>query len=1123
MNHIKFFILTCLFASVTLRAQEHSVLAEGRWIKMSFTEAGVYKIDWNKVREMGFDPAQIDPRNIAIYGNPGGMLPQNLSEPRPIDLLENKILVTGQSDGVFNDTDYILFYVDSPNQTIYDNQEDQFQIVKNLYSDEINYFFTIKTEAGERIESSPNLGSDQPLIPNARELIFHELDETNLLTSGREWLGEQLNTINSINFDYSISNLIENKTIKVYSSFVTQAFNTTSLNIELNSNTVGTLQFQSIPNSQYAIKGDIQEGTFQLSSDQVSTNSINLKFSFDRNGSNNAIAYLNRFLIDLPTVPSFTGDQKEIYFTPSEKEISSFTINTSNSDLQIWNVSNPSNIQSQQFSLSNNQAEFSTFSDQLAKYQLFSPNSLPVPESFEEVANQNLKGLPTPEFLIITHPNFISEAQRLADFRQSHDNMSVQVVTTEAIYNEFSSGRQDVTAIRDFLKSKFGNGSTLKYALFFGKGSYDYKNRVDNNSNFVPTYESRNSIHPLLTYSSDDYFGFLEDHEGEWIESNLGDHNLDIGLGRIPARTLQQAKKAVDKIILYQTNTNTFGDWKSKILFVADDGDRNIHQRDADQLATLVDTTYQDFQIDKLYLDSFKQERIPNGEFSKDAEKALIDAVNEGRLIINFTGHGAEFGWMQERILTFDLMNEWRNTYKLPFLITATCEFGRNDDPNTESGAERLIFKNVGGAIGLLTTTRPVFSSTNYRLNQALYATMLKQQSGKYQRLGDVVRFTKNNSLQGSLNRNFILLGDPSMRLTYPEKQIHFNEINGQSLDTQDTLKALQPVIIKGWVNNNNQIDNLFNGKIDFSLFDKSQSKITIGSENDPFEFTERDRTLFRGEATVKNGEFEIQFIVPRNINYAFGEGKMIAYATENNLESDALGSSQDFILGGTYEAANTDLIPPIIRIFLNDTTSEISGTYQQDLTAIMKFYDESGINISDAVLGQNINLVLNDNLVINLNNQYQGYLDNFKKGTAEVQLKELNEGYNYISVTARDIHGNSTTETIEFLVIMKTSFISEIKLYPNPFIDETIFSVQHSLKGENLEINVEILNSGGQLVQNLLGEILSAEENIEMRWDGKNQNNQKLEAGIYIYTFNIASKTTGKSDFVRGKLIISN
>lgn len=1117
----KLLLLISIFLPLSVIAQ-NSVLSSGKWIKMSFSESGVYKISWSKLRELGIEPSEIDPRNIAIYGNPGGMLPQSLNEDRPTDLIENHITIIGENDGVFGEDDYIIFYVDEINEVNFDETSDHFNIIKNLYSEEIFYFLTVKNNTGLRMVEKPNLGTSNPEVAIARQLIYHEIDETNILSSGREWFGEQLNAINSISFQHPLPTLPNNGEVKVYAEFMSQAFVSTSLDIQLNNKSIGTLDFETIPNSQYAIKGNIQSGFFSLNSTELTSNELAVNFTYDRNGANSSVAYLNKYWIDLPVEPEFDREQIRLRYPPENTAISNFTIANNSTSIQVWDVTNPVRVKSQDNSSSNGVISFGTFSNTYSEYLVFDPNNLPEPETFETISNQDLKSYEPVEFVIITNEELLPEAQRLANFRSSHSSLSVQVVTTNQVYNEFGSGRQDVSAIRDFIKHKYDQG-LLKYALLFGKGSYDYKDRLEGNTNLVPTYESRNSIHPLLTFSSDDYFGFMENNEGEWRESSSGDHTLDIGVGRIPAKNITQAKKAVDKIILYQTNPNTLGDWKSKILFIADDGDRNIHQRDADQLATLVDTTFEQFQVRKLYLDSFEQERQPSGESSRDAEQALIDAVNEGRLIINFTGHGAEFGWMHERILTFDLMEQWQNTYKLPFLITATCEFGRNDDPLTESGAERLMFKNVGGTIGLLTTTRPVFSSTNYRLNQALYGTMLNQQNNQYQTLGDIIRFTKNNSLEGSLNRNFILLGDPSMTLSFPEQTIEITAINGNRPSTTDTLKALQPVSISGQIQRDGQVNTNFNGELSFALFDKSQEKTTRGSENEPFQYLERDIVLYRGTASVNSGQFNLEFIIPKNINYSFGPGKMLIYAQKEDQETDALGSSLEFTLGGTFSDVIADNEPPEIRVFLNDTLSSIGGEYDEDITTIIKLSDASGINISESVIGQNMSLVLNDSITYILNDRYSTEPNTFQKGIIQLELEGLPTGLNTIEISARDIHGNSSTLSTEFSVRRKSSFITEIKNYPNPFIDETFFSVQHDLVGENVNLEVEILNSKGQPVEILEGEVLSAEENLEIKWNGTDHNGLKLEAGIYFYTFRILSNTSGKSDFIRGKLIISN
>lgn len=1103
-------------------SQTQSVLSEGKWVKMSFVESGIYKIDWSTLRDMGFEPSEIDPRNLAIYGNPGGMLPQALSEDRTQGLIENRIRVEGENDGVFNENDFLLFYVDEIDEVIFKAEEDEFEVKKNIYSDTIYYFLTHKNDPGLRIEEVADLGTDHLMVESHRSIISHELDLYNILSSGREWLGERLRGGGSLNFSLEMEDVKVNTELKLHLSAMAQANVGTSLITAINGNNLGELNFESIPNSQYAIKGNQQEEVFKINSNSLESQKLDLEFTFDPNGQNSATLYLNRFLIDFQSSSQFAQQQKFLRYTPSERMISTHIIQTENNNVEIWNISDPTRPSFQTYSFENDQVQFGAFSHAYREWIIFDPNELPKPEVFHSIENQNLLVPSNAELLIITHPKFYNEAQRLAQFRTSHDDMTVHVATVPEIYNEFSSGRQDITAIRDYIKLQYDQGRKLKYVLFFGKGSFDYKQRIEENTNYVPTYESRNSIHPLLSFSSDDYFGFLEDSEGTWQESPSGDHTLDIGIGRIPAKNIDEAKTAVEKIILYQTNPNTFGEWRSELLFVADDGDRNIHQRDADQLATLVDTTYQNFHLNKLYLDSYEQVRTPNGESSPQAEDALIDAVNEGRLIINFTGHGAEFGWMQERILTFDLMEEWQNPFKLPFLITATCEFGRNDDPQTESGAERLMFKKSGGAIGLLTTARPVFSSTNYRLNVALYDIMLQEEQ-EYPRLGDVIRFTKNNSLEGSLNRNFILLGDPSMRLNYPEKSIEVTEINGRIPSSNDTLKALQSIQLKGLVKDGDFTDRSFDGKVTVKLFDKAQERRTLGSDNEPFEYKERTQLLFNGQASVKNGQFELDFIVPKNIDYTFGKGKLQLYAFSENQMQDALGSSLDFTLGGSAEPAFNDQDGPQIQVYINDTTKQISGIYDEDLQVILKFNDSSGINISNAVIGQNPTLYVNDTLAIDISHQYIAEIDDFTRGEAKTRLTDLPEGINSLSITARDVHGNSSTKEVSFQVKAKSSFISEIKTYPNPFIDETRFQIGHSLIGENLEMEVEIIKRNGQKVSQLRGAILSAEEILEIKWNGRNQEGLKLEPGIYFYTFKIISNTSGKTDFKRGKLIISH
>ena len=1107
-------------------AQTSSVLATGKWVKMSFEKEGVYRIDRNTLSQMGFDVAALNPQNIAIYGNRGGMLPQAISNQKEKGLVENSILVKGEEDGIFNSEDYVLFYVDRVNELKFDTPSRNFESVQNLYSDEINYFITIKNSKGLRIQANPNLGTNFAEVNTYNRIIRHEVDIKNILGSGRKWYGESFSSANELTFNFPLSNLASNDQIKFSIEALSQAFNVTSIKATANDQSIGQLNFSAIPNTRYGVKGNEAADVFNISTSSFSaSDQFNLKLAYDPAGANNAVAYLNHFLIDIPTVLQYAGESFPFRSVKSlNQATSTFKVSGANQNVIVWNVTNPLAPKNQAYSLSGSELRFGAFSDELHEYVMFEAALQPLPTKYEALSNQDLQGGSTTDMVIISAPEFLSEAERLASFRRSEDGLSVLVATPQQVYNEFSAGRQDLTAIRDFMYHLKSQSDQLKYLLLFGKGSYDYKDRIENNSNFVPTYESRSSIHPLTSYSSDDFFGFLEDTEGEWEENTAGDHTLDIGIGRIPSTTLEQAKTTVDKIINYQTSTESIGDWRRRLVFVADDGDNNLHQRDADQLATLVDTTYAGFNVRKIYLDAYEQIRSPNGESSPKAEKALLDAVEQGVLIMNFTGHGAETGWMQERILTTESIDDWKNINRLPLLVTATCEFARNDDPTVFSGAEKMIFKSDGGAIALVATARPVFSSSNYALNLALYKTILEQPNGNFQRLGDIIRFTKNNALNGANNRNFILLGDPSMRLSYPKKQISITSINGLAPVPQaDTLSALERVQIEGQIQSNGQRIDTFNGELTFSLFDKRSTLQTIGTESDKFEYLERNSQLFNGQVSVVNGQFFVEFVVPKNINYQYGSGKMSMYALNNSNPEDAFGAKIDFVLGGTAQNIIEDNTPPEIRLFLNDSTKVTLPIIKRDASLILKLFDESGINISENGIGQNLSATLNDSVTYNLNGFYNAEKDNFRKGGAQFPLRDLPLGINTLEIKAWDNYNNLAKKTIEFTVTDENStIITEINSYPNPLVENTTFNISHNSAGEPLELRIDIINAQGENVISLYSEIERGSNTESIAWNGLDNSGVKLGKGIYVYNVVLISKNNGKTYTKRKKLIIS-
>jgi peptidase C25-like protein len=1119
-------VVSILLGPINAYSQSTSVLKEGKWVKMHFESSGIYKIDFSLLSAMGFDPNELDPRNLSVYGNKGGMLPQSNASARSLDLDENSIYVFGESDGVFNLDDYLLFYVDEVNTRSFNTFDNSFSVEKNVYSDELYYFVTLKSSNGKRVSENANLEGDFPIIDIYNNIIYHEADLFNILGSGRKWFGERFDNQNENVFDLEVNNVAPGLEVSLMVSAMAQSFNSSSMDLSLNDQEVGELSFSPIPNARYTVKGSETTKSFLFSSDQI-TPSSKLKFVFNRNGSSSAIAYLNNFLLDIPSKTILENDQLSFRSIASlQNPISQFHLENLLNESKVWNVSNPVHPRNQEINLINDLGTFGDFSNDLQEYVLFNPSQVNLVDSYEAIENQNLHEISTPEFLIITTGLFQQSALRLADFRRINDGLSSEVINVNKIYNEFSSGRQDISAIRDFIRHLYLKDNQLKNVLFLGRGSYDFKDRVPNNTNYVPTYESRNSLDPLKTYSSDDFFGFLDESEGDWAESIAGDHILDIGIGRIPVKTTAEAEIAVSKIIDYQSAEQTLGDWRSKVVFVADDGDFNIHQRDANNLATMVDTSYVEFEVQKLFLDAYEQEQKPNGEFSPKAKEALQNYIEDGTLILNFTGHGAETGWMQEQILDLALIDDLSNEFKLPLFVTATCEFGRNDDPAIVSGAEKIMLKNEGGAIALITTARPVFSSTNYTLNEALYETVLKKENGLYPTLGDVIRYTKNNSLNGSSNRNFILLGDPSMRLAYPSKEIVIQSINGKEINpsVMDTLNALENVEITGQIENGGLKDESFNGTVSLVLKDKSTVSQTFGTDSPVFEFEESTSVLFNGTATVNNGAFSIDFVIPRNIQYNWGTGKIKMYATPSKGLTDAIGAKNDIIIGGTSQVSSVDNTPPVIIPFLNDTLSQMPFSVKSDAVLLVKISDENGINISESGVGQEITAVLNDSALYNLNSYFITNENDFSEGWVNFPLRNLPNGENRIVIKAWDNYNNSQISALEFIVNDDNStLITNIRNYPNPLVDNTTFSIAHNSAGEHVELAVEIFNIKGEKITSLYEDIDVARSIEEINWNGTNFEGARLSKGLYIYNVILRTIGSDRSDSKRQKLIISN
>lgn len=1119
--------LLCLSAGSA--AQQNSVLAEGKWFRLGVSESGVYRLSSSFLKANGIMPDGADPRLLQVRGYGGGMVPEPNDKQRPQDLPQLAIQFVGETDGRLDAADYVLFYAQGPDALRYDAETAWFSHQKNLYSDTAYYFVSLATTAGLRQKLAPNEGLNHPQISSYEAVEVYEKDAVNIISSGRRWFGDAFGNNTSYTYTTNIRELttgsvkIKTAFINAHTAKVAREADA-SVEILINGQQVQSINLPGSSNLQYANKGTIAEeaSTAAITGATASPLQLSIKHT-GGNGGNQT--YLDYYLLQAQALLRYRGKQLSFLAPQSlNNAISTYQLLDAPQDLQVWDVSDTLQPLLQQATHQNGKLSFGAGSSSLRSFITFSPATTPEPKFFGAVANQNLRADLAPELLIITHPSLLSEAERLAAFRSSHDGMAVKVATTQQVYNEFSSGRQDVAAIRDYARHLYqqGNGK-LRYLLLFGRGFYDYKNRTSSPYNLVPLYESYNSTHPIHSYASDDFYGFLEDYEGDWVESERGNQTLEIGIGRLPLTTPTEARQVVDKLIRYSSGGATLGNWRQRILFVADDEDGNVHQLDAESLSGIVTADQDLFNIRKIYVDAYPKFITANSQTSPAAQAALHDAIQQGALIVNYTGHGSQRFWTFENIFSKTAAENLQNSHRLPLFVTATCEFGLHDGVS-RSGAESLILNPNGGAIGLLTTARPVFSYTNYKINSAFYRHAFPAAANETLRLGDIMRLTKNEGVPGTgiNNRNFILLGDPSLQLAYPKQAAVVTAIyNAGSTAPADTLKALEKVRIEGIILTADSLpDPSFNGKLLATVYDKTDKLRTLGQTDPSMEYSHRQNVLYRGETSVSGGRFSFEMSVPKNIRYDTGFGRIELYAVHQNGKQDAAGASEKLKVGGSTPSRAIDRTPPQIQLYLNDTTFSSGGSVAEQALLLARIRDENGINISFAGIAQDIEALLDDSVTYILNDYYTSINGNSTEGWLRFPLYKLAPGKHQLRLQAWDTHGNMSQESISFVVPGTQGIsITEASNYPNPFREQTTFLITHNRAGDQLEAEIALYSTDGRILQRLKQQFPSASGSLHLPaslLSGKN-----IFPGIYIYKVLLRSLSDGSVAEKTEKLII--
>ncbi len=1111
-----------------------SVLATGVWYKLSIGEPGVYKMDIPFLIKLGVNVNSLASNSVRLYGNGGKMLAEANAGPWVDDLAENAILVVDGGDGVINGLDFILFYAGGPNEWIKDSSNLRFSHSKNTYNDKSYYFLSIGGN-GKRIAQAPLLSSPNITINSFSERHFHELDTVNFLNSGKEWYGEEFANAPGKTLTRSvplnIPGLVANTSIVLKSNCIARSAGTSSrFDIKINNQPAGQAIINSVTGGQYDL---FAQQTTILATATAAQENVSVEYTYVP-GSFNSQGWLNWFELFTRRSLSMNATNQLLFrdWFSTGNNIGEFIISNAASGLQVWEITDPANPVLMQAVSANNQLRFVNDCYRLREYVAFQPGGTHTPEVIGQISNQDLHNSTPADLLVVVHPAFLSQAQRLAQLHQQKDGMRVAVVTTAQVYNEFASGSPDPTAIRDFTKmyhDRYGSNpaNKLRHLLLLGDASFDYKDRVNNNTNFVPAYQNNFSLDPLSTYASDDYFGFLDDNED--INSGLVLNQLDIGIGRIPAKNITEAKNFADKAEAYYS-ARGFGPWRNNLTFIADDEDGNLHLQDAEIITATANTVAPVFNQQKIYLDAFQQESGSGGSNYPQVNQAISNQLYSGTLIWNYNGHGGARRLAEETIIDQEIVNNWNNPDRLPLFITATCDFAPYDNPGVNSIGENILLRPKTGAIALMTTTRVVFAFSNRVMNNNYLQFALQPDlNGKYKTLGDAVKEAKNYTYQTSgdvtNNRKFTLLGDPAMTLGFPALHVRPTKVNNIPVAQADTLSSADIVLIEGEVTDlaGNTLSN-FNGNVYPAVFDKPQVINTLG--NDPgsqvTNFQTQTNVLFKGKASVVNGQFSFTFKVPKDINYQFGNGKLSLYAEDGTR--DGSGYFTNFIVGGVGNNILTDNQGPEIRPSLNDEMFVNGGICNQNPVLLVKLSDSSGINTAGTGIGHDLIATLdNDNhKYFILNDFYEGELNNYQKGQVRFQLPELAPGPHLLKIKAWDVLNNSNEAILEFIVARDEELeLSHVLNYPNPFTTHTQFWFEHNKPGQDLEVNLQIFSLTGRSIKRIKKTINSTgNRSNDLEWDGRDDFGDKVGRGVYFYKISVSSAGSKKKEKIE-KLVI--
>lgn len=1078
---------------------DHSVLSSGQWYKIPVQTSSIYKLTSTDIPAL----EGVSCASIALYGDGEGMLPASNRVAVPYDITPAAIEVMDlNANGLFERGDYLLFYGEGPSVWRYNSSTSLFEYNMHAYANYNYYYLTITcpfdaaSADSLRVQTLQDISQNRPDITTHTGVALVHNDNINALSGGQIWVDSK--------FSYSGNQRTLNFTFPTVDGHVRARYGLASISSQ---SSLFTVSSSNTTRTHSLISGNSYQ-TFNERFSAPSSGSLTFTISYTPQ-ENSATGYFDFMELNGSQSLSYTGGQ---YFIRNVQVLeantaSRFLFEGGRSDLKVWDVTRPSQpnvlpVVNQ----ADGRAYFTGLTDQARIFVAFTEADALTPSGITPLENQDIRGAATPDYVIVTHQDFLSQAQTLADLHRHHSGLSVLVVTQEQVFNEFSSGRPDPVAIRRMLRclrNKNANpkNTAPRYLLLFGKGTYDNRDILQAHIPTVVTYQTSGSFDDESNvYPSDDIYGYIDslaigDFEG----------SISVGIGRLPAKSAAEATHIVEKIEHYLNRSDLAidgirGDWRNYVTLLADDADPSlpgdsVFASDSEKTARSIKALYPQLNIDRIYADAYIQQSGADGSYYPDVNNALQQRINYGTLLLNYIGHGSSNYIGTERYMEVSDIEKYTNTDRLTFFITSTCSFGRYDQAQDICGAEAFLLADAAG-IGIISAARPIHHTQVFNTNCCLYVL------NPLNSIGDALRMAKNNS---GTSHCIALMGDPALHLSLPSNQVVVTRINGRPVNpfVTDSAQVLSRVTVEGEIRNpDGDLLEDFDGTIYPIVFDREVRCRTLANDNDSTEvnFVQQKNILYKGRETVTNGHFSYSFIIPRDVAYRYDYAKLSHYAT--NGHDDATGEYSNIMFGGFNEDVVINELHPSVELYINDTNFRDGGLTNETPTIYARLSDSVGINAAGCGLGHDITAIIDNNpySTVTLNDFFEPDILDSRNGEVRYTLGKLDEGYHTLTVRCWNIFNYSGSATIGFHVANdRTAQIGLFAAAPNPAHDRTTLRIEHNLTDAITSAIIHIYDIRGRHLRQVTLTPTSTTCVLTYPWDFTTDNGTLLPKGIYI------------------------